>query len=187
MQTIPADFLEGLLPIPSPQDRLVNTWRWIFCGLLVFGLLLMLMSLGRLQQMAGSHAVVICVYVELGLEVGCLVQLLRKRPSGWMLTIFLATLFLTDDITGVWVISIVRFKIQWVVYVMDILYWGLLLLNIGTLIVFLRQRGLTFFGVNPVARTWVVALSLLLVGGYIAFVSLPFHLNYLQHLPKVNP
>lgn len=174
MEPVPVDFLEDLAPQEPPKSKMVNAWRWGFICFLGTLVLLYVSSLLRLQKqitwLGPGHFLARSVVIMFSLV--CMVQLLRSKRSGWILSVVLAVDFLCGDLIKACYVGIGHWNHPRAMY--TIMLDGIFgLVNLGLLIVFLGERGMAYWGVKATTRTWVLIIALLAAIPYFVFYSYP--------------
>lgn len=174
MEPVPVDFLEDLAPQERPKSKMVNAWRWTFIcflGTLVLLYVSSLQGAGEEITLVGSRQFVARSVVTV-LSIACMVQLLRSKRSGWILSIILAVAFLCGDLITVCYMGIWRWDSPGSTFfvVMDSIFG---LINLGLLIVFLGKKGMTYWDVKATTRTRVLIIALLMAIPYFIFYTYP--------------
>lgn len=181
MEPVPVDFLDDLAPQERPKSKIVNAWRWAFICFLGTLIVLFASSLRRLQEQIAwtgpGHFLARLVVAML--SIACMLQLLRSKRSGWILSVILAVDFLCGDLITVCYVGIWHLNQPGSTFF--VLIDGTFgLINLGLLIVFLGEKGMAYWGVKATTRRWVLIIALLAAIPYFIFYSYPTYALFKQ-------
>lgn len=174
MDTTPSDFLEDLGPAERPRDKMINGLRWTFV------ILLIIVVLYEAGMLLNRHSVlwkmdvprIACNLVQASMALAGLVQLIRRKPSGWGLGIMLSFLFFPNYL---FITYRTARAMAWslAVYTAGSVSLVMSLLIVWVAVAFLLPRGQAFFGVKPKTVNWVLPVAVILMILNIVFVLLP--------------